>query len=518
MDLPLECCECDYVLFQYYHMQSMVQHQQNAYPYMNAPPVVYNNPPPNTTNMVQDCGAAAPDISPLGGMASDMASITTTLAPEEEFPSQLGKAPLTAQCKSTNRNKHEVVSLKKLQHATSRADKSNNNKSTWKVVKDSDSEQDESVNKICDSLSAISTNDSGCISDVSSAVSDDAGRNDTVDHMNDSVDSVNDSVDHANDKVDHVNASVDKSTMQSSLALSGNGNCKVIDVKSTRAVNNQICPMNKSTTKSISSVNNRVCVIPGLPPTVHTTMSTSLAEVRPFKMTPTRQYHQATIVSTNRGTTRVVRPIKEIPPRFMKMLTPRHKSTRPHQFEGQPLLHNNSHKKYPCDPELTSGDGNGTYSFNPNAQSFVPGQIYDDPLTYDPMVAYDLGSEGSDSSIDMSLSSNSPTYTIVMNSTTPPHLNHPPTHSTVYQSDSMMCFNSSTGYYQSPGSASSGASGQVFYPPQSYAPPSYMPCGPQSGGGPTNSQQHQVVYNGMQNYTVTSPNLPTHNSQYNSYN
>ena len=82
------------------------------------------------------------------------------------------------------------------------------------------------------------------------------------------------------------------------------------------------------------------------------------------------------------GSNRVIRPLKEIPPRFQKMLCSNGNFfKKSHQFEGQPLVRQNSPKSKAvsvhCGGSMGANEGSSRHVFNPNAQSFIPTQGYD---------------------------------------------------------------------------------------------------------------------------------------------
>ena len=454
-------------------MQSMVQmQQQQQYTYVNSSPMIYNSPPMGMNS--ESMGAAGSD------------GLMPPMHPDDDYNGQLCSTNilthLTQQCKTNDTQcKREVVSLKHLRTST--------DKSTWTPVSSSnkevshsdiDHEDSGTISKTLDSLSALSTSDSGCVSDVSSGVGDDQCRADNSDSL----------------------------SPQSTSRSPSSGAIEVVALNRDDSVDSSTDDVEAQI--EVHPVKNNITFNP----------TPYISEVRPFKINPVRHYQQQFINIPHRGSTRVVRPIKEIPPRFMKILTPKHKTYRPRQFEGQPLLQNVHQTKYRTESEFVVGGG---YTFNPNAESFVPGQLYDEQASYDQSsssaesfcssgVGGGVCGDGYDTCLDVVSPDNS-TYTIVM------HAN-----SSVYPTDQngTVCFNSiphssSTGYYSSPGGAASGSAGPVYYPSPSYGSPTYMPCGPPSGN--SQHQNTQVVYNSMppvQAYTnvITPTNMPALNSQY----
>ena len=496
------------VQMQQQQQQQQQQQLQQQYTYMNSPPMLYNSPP---MSMGPDSvGAAGPEGPPMH--------------PEDDYNGQFTNH-LALQYKTNIRHgKREVVSLKNLRTFS---DKASSAKRTAVSVSeevdevdqtaphsDSDHEDGNSTSSNTNKnacLDLLIASDSGCVSDVSSGVGDDSGRADN----NENSDSLSQ---QSRSRSPSTSSTVETSNVDSSAPA---------DTSS---------PLNKTPTSTCPMVNHKIGAIGTTMNPINTNTpilsKSSLTEVRPFKMNPVRQYQQS-VNLPHRVSTRVVRPIKEIPPRFMKMLTPKHKPYRPYQFEGQPLLQNLHQKK--CHPMMDSEVvvGGRGYAFNPNAESFVPGQLYDEHVSYDQssnnsgcsLSGVSGGSGGSggysgngsmksdcslDACVDVVSPSRSPTYTIVMNS-----------NPSVYPDNGVMCFNSvnstspSTGYYSPSGTAQ--GPGQVYYPTPAYTSHSYVPCTSQSGN---NQHQHtQVVYNNMppmQTYTNVNipPNMPAHNSQY----
>ena len=71
---------------------------------------------------------------------------------------------------------------------------------------------------------------------------------------------------------------------------------------------------------------------------------------------------------------RLLRPIKDIPPRFQKMLVP--PKPNPEKFEGQPLVKHSYPKKSAIVSANLDAPDSSHHTFNPNAPNFIPGQHY----------------------------------------------------------------------------------------------------------------------------------------------
>ena len=220
--------------------------------------------------------------------------------------------------------------------------------------------------------------------------------------------------------------------------------------------------------------------------------------------------------------TKIVRPIKDIPPRFLKMLTPKSAQYKQSQFEGQPLVR---HRMMGKGRYSASNVGNthnesiesipATHTFNPNAQCFVPAGLRLDEVTESgggggsatvsvdsttqpagtmACMPVDSSALPADPSSDGTLVMGSPpTYTILMNS--------PP----VYAGDGVVCVNGDTslpptGFFPPPGSPAA-AQSAVFYSSPPFLNQTYV-CSPPSQPGP-------VVYGGVQYGPVPPPMPPS---------
>jgi hypothetical protein len=145
------------------------------------------------------------------------------------------------------------------------------------------------------------------------------------------------------------------------------------------------------------------------------------------------------------GPTKLVRPIKDIPPRFKKLLETealaQAAALRKNQFEGAPLVraimmgrgkrHRNS------EAILASNNDMSQANFNPNAQCFIPGQPYQcsfeqgengvNYMALDPSIvveagsnsSYVAGSNGNGSGDGSVVVSNTSTYTLQIVNGTP---------------------------------------------------------------------------------------------------
>lgn len=194
---------------------------------------------------------------------------------------------------------------------------------------------------------------------------------------------------------------------------------------------------------------------------------------------------QGSVVSRPRRspttTTKLLKPLKDIPPRFQKMLS-QNAVGKEQQFEGPPLVRQvamtsrkNSSKSSSTSSSI-SEDG-ASYTFNPNAQAFTPSTSYEVVTSsYSPVYSQP------ESTVTIPTSDDYPApYNVIMNGA-PAYTIHifGPNPACEVNAD-----NSSTNMYANPVSvASTGTcyypNGPVMGPPApAHAPassPQYMPC------------------------------------------
>lgn len=118
-------------------------------------------------------------------------------------------------------------------------------------------------------------------------------------------------------------------------------------------------------------------------------------------------YHHMPLRGRSMSSHKLLKPLKDIPPRFQKMLSC-NPAIKQDQFEGQPIMrhsyhHHHSHKT----KSVTVSAGNmqdlpNHHSFNPNAETFIPRQYVNSPdtipsPTFSPsgLVTYDYSTQSS---------------------------------------------------------------------------------------------------------------------------
>lgn len=206
---------------------------------------------------------------------------------------------------------------------------------------------------------------------------------------------------------------------------------------------------------------------------------------------------------------KVTKPMKDIPPRFQKIIS-QNPSIRRTKFEGTPLVRHGRMHRIPSMPTQcnmaefenvnNSGGGVMQHNFNPHAQTFVPGQRYDcgevmgsgggdgSMMVAVPDNACYVCPEGSECSMTCASACNGvPTYTIHIYNV--PHNGQPPNSSGAASgTNSVASTSPSTGL--PPGG------GSYMYPsapPPSMAP-AFMPCPPPVPSQPSSVFQQPPHY------------------------